>query len=91
LSVTSAMVDSQARALRAGALSRIALVTSVELAQCILATDVAAYRDNLDYSARRNSRGAHVSAGAGLPYRFAPAMFSQLFTELDATLTMPGR
>jgi hypothetical protein len=56
LSVTSAMVDSQARALRAGVLSRIGLVTSVELAQCILATDLAAYRDNLDYSARRSSR-----------------------------------
>jgi len=60
LSVTSAMVDSQTRALRAGVLSRIGLVTSVELAQCILATDAAAYRDNLDYSARRNPRGAHV-------------------------------
>ena len=52
------MADSQARVLRAGVLSRIGLVTSVDLAQCILATDVAAYRDNLDYSARRSSRGA---------------------------------
>ena len=85
------MVDSQVRALRAGVLSRIALVTSVELAQCILATDAAAYRDNLDYSARRSPRGAHVSAGAGLPYRFAPAIFSQLCAGLDATLTVPGR
>jgi len=91
LSVTSAMVDSQVRALRAAVLSRIGLVTSVELAQCILATDVAAYRDNLDYSARRSPRGAHVSAGAELPYRFAPATFSQLCAGPDAVLSMSRR
>jgi hypothetical protein len=54
LSIMPPIGESPMRTAAAGAFARTSRLTSIELAQCILATDAAACRDNLAYSARRS-------------------------------------
>jgi hypothetical protein len=51
------------RTAAAGAFARISRLTNIELAECILATDAAACRDNLAYSARRSGVARRSSVG----------------------------
>jgi hypothetical protein len=63
LSITPPIGESPMRTAAAGASARTSRLTSIELAECILATDAAACRDNLAYSARRSGVARRSSVG----------------------------
>ena len=63
LSIMPPIGESPMRTAAAGAFARISRLTNIELAECILATDAAACRDNLAYSARRSGVARRSSVG----------------------------
>lgn len=65
LSIMPPIGESPMRTAAAGAFARISRLTNIELAECILATDAAACRDNLAYSARRSGVARRSSVGTG--------------------------